>query len=84
MTDLLRLASWHRTEVISGGIERICQFPDENKVTRCLFTMCEKSCNGETLWIQLIDVFEKYLQVHSKKRWFKERNLANWNSIDDK
>lgn len=68
MTDLLRLASGHRTEVISGGIERICQFSDENRVTRWLSTMCEKSCNGETLWIQLTEILEKYLQVHSKKR----------------
>ena len=62
MTDLQRLASRHRTEVISGGIERICQFPDENRATRCHSTICEKSYNGETLWIQLIDLFGKYLK----------------------
>ena len=62
MTDLQRLASRHRTEVISGGIERIYQFPDENRARRCHSTMCEKSYNGENLWIQLIDLFGKYLK----------------------
>ena len=34
MTDLQRLASGHRTEVVSGSIEIIYRLPDENRVTR--------------------------------------------------
>lgn len=49
MTDLQRLASGHRTEVVSGSIEIIYRLPDENRVTRRLSIMCEKSYDGETL-----------------------------------
>ena len=48
-TDLQRLASGHRTEVVSGSIEIIYRLPDENRVTRRLSIMCEKSYDGETL-----------------------------------
>ena len=49
MSDLQRLESEHGIEVISGGIAKIYQLPDKNRITICLSTICEKSYDDETL-----------------------------------
>ena len=89
MTDLQRLASGHRTEVVSGSIEIIYRLPDENRVTRRLSIMCEKSYDGETLWSHMMvdstdRPFANICTGSQQKCSFKERNLGKWNNTDNK